>query len=88
MNAARFKVAWIDRGFEPRLKPNPAYPTGIDLDLSDGSEPRCRSELPYPAKRVGFYQIECERCGKTALVTTAGRADDPRSVTLACKVRR
>jgi hypothetical protein len=82
-----FNVQWIDRGFEPRQKPDPKYPTGIDLDLSKGAAATCRAELPYPAKRVGFFQIRCDRCDQSAIVTTAGRPDDPRSVTLACKRR-
>jgi hypothetical protein len=79
-----FKIQWIDRNLDPRYPPDPRYPLGIDLDLSDGAATACTATLPYPARRIGFYLIECKRCGRDALVTTAGRPDDPRSVKLRC----
>lgn len=78
-------IKWIDRGFEPRNRADPRYPTGIDLDLSDGASVTCRATLPYPAKRCGFYSVTCKLCGFSGLITTAGRIDDPRSVRVACK---
>jgi hypothetical protein len=81
------KVSWIDRGFEPTQKPDPNFPNGIDLDLTKG-EPTCRTTLPYPAKRCGYFLIDCTLCGLQVLVTTAGRPDDPRSVRLECKKRK
>lgn len=81
-----FEVEWVDRGREPQVAPNPAYPTGIDIDLSQGAKVTCQSALPYPAKRIGFYHVKCNVCGLTAVVTTAGRIDDPRSLTMACKL--
>ena len=78
------KVVWNDLGREPRAKSNPAYPTGIDLDLSDGAAMSCITTVPYPARRCGVYMIECDKCGQRVAVTTAGRPDDPRSVKLAC----
>ena len=80
-----FQINWIDRGFEPRMLSDPRYPTGIDLDVSNGAPATCKTTLPYPAKRCGFYVVVCEQCGTDAIVTTAGRPDDPRSVKLACK---
>jgi hypothetical protein len=77
-------VTWVDGGRWPRNPPNPEYPNGIDLDLSGGAKAMCLVDLPYPAKRCGFFRISCETCGRTAMVTTAGRVDDPKSVTLAC----
>lgn len=77
-------VKWIDRGVEPRNPPNPDYPDGIDLDMSKGEAATCSGTLPYPAKRCGYFLIECKACGQRAMVTTAGRIDDPRSVRLAC----
>ena len=79
------KSKWIDHGREPRVKPNPLYPDGIDLDISRGAEKTCSTPLPYPARRCGVYQITCEVCGMSTIVTTAGRTDDPRSLKLACK---
>jgi hypothetical protein len=80
-----FNIKWIDRGVEPRQQPDPRYPLGIDLDLSNGAAQACTATLPYPAPRIGYYVVECKRCGCNVLVTTAGRVDDPRSVKLACK---
>lgn len=79
------KVVWHDSGLEPKAKPNPAYPNGIDLD--SGQRPACLVNLPYPAKRVGTYIIECEVCGIRMGITTAGRPDDPRSVQVPCKIQ-
>ncbi len=78
------KVTWIDGHREPACAPNPVYPAGIDLN-GPGEGPRCRTDLPYPARRIGWYSVECETCGQTIMVTTAGRADDPRSLTMACR---
>jgi hypothetical protein len=81
--AANFKVEWIDRGANPTGQPNPAFPRGMDLDISQGQR-SCQGSLPYPAPRIGFYAVECRTCGANAIVTTAGRRDDPRSIRLAC----
>lgn len=79
------KVKWEDFKRAPKVAPNPNYPDGIDLDICKGGEGGCKVSLPYPAKRCGAYHVECDRCGSTALVTTAGRRDDPRSITMPCK---
>ena len=63
---------------------NPAYPAGVDLDLTKGTRPSCTFELPYPAEECGMWLIQCRRCGIAVAVTAAGRADDPRSVTARC----
>jgi hypothetical protein len=80
---ADFKIHWIDRGEKPRLQPNPLFPLGKDLDLSQGRE-GCKDALPWPAPRIGYFVVECRRCGANAIITTAGRPDDPRSIKLAC----
>ena len=77
------KVKWLDSGREPTCKPNPAYPNGIVVDASRGGK-SCKVDLPYPAKRCGAYQVMCKKCGATAMVTTAGRPDDPNAVIMAC----
>ena len=81
---SRIKVEWFDSGREPQCSPNPSYPHGVDLDCVDHSEPFCRVALPYPAKRCGYYFVQCHVCGYTIVITTAGRPDDPRSVLLPC----
>lgn len=81
------EVNWIDRGREPTQKPNPLYPKGMDVDMTNGAKVVCLAEVPYPAKRCGYYALKCTDCGYTALVTTAGRPDDPRTVKVPCKKR-
>jgi hypothetical protein len=80
------KVKWIDAIREPQNAPDPKYPDGVDLDLSNGAAATCSTSLPYPAKRCGLYVITCGTCHTHNVVTTAGRRDDPRSVKLVCKL--
>lgn len=79
-----FDVVWIDGGRSPTQSPDPAYPNGIDLDMSRGRSNYCELALAYPTPRCGQYIIQCRKCGIKVAITTAGRADDPRSVKLAC----
>lgn len=79
------KITWHDSHRGPINPPNPNFPNGIDVDLSRGAALSCQTVLPYPAKRCGQYLIRCETCGYAAILTTAGRVDDPRSVKVACK---
>lgn len=85
----RWSVLWVDRGLEPENPPNPAYPHGIDLRLIKPGHhgPTCKQSLPYPARRIGYFMIECITCGITTVVTTAGRPDDPYSLEMACKLQ-
>ena len=80
-------ITWLDKGREPQCPPYPAFPNGKDADLSDGAEATCRVDLPYPARRCGLYIVRCAACDQTVALTTAGRPDDVRSLTLACKQR-
>ena len=81
-------VTWFDRGVEPTQPPDPAYPHGIDLDIrARPNRPGCKVALPYPAARCGYYRLTCAVCGQHIMVTTAGRPDDPRSVTMDCLPR-
>ena len=79
-----FEVTWFDGGREPQCPPDPRFPNGVDIDGAGGRHPACRVALPYPARRCGQYLIRCSLCGLTAAITTAGRPDDPRSVTVPC----
>ena len=81
-----FEIEWRDAGSEPRCATNPAYPDGVDLDVSRG-RPGCIASLPYPTRRCGAYVVTCRRCGYRAACTTAGRPDDPRSIKVPCKER-
>lgn len=80
-----FHIRWHDFGREPKCKPNPDYPDGIDVDLSAGAEATCSLALDHPTKRCGAYTVHCRDCGLFVVVTTAGRPDDPRSVKLGCR---
>jgi hypothetical protein len=81
-----FAVVWNDRGCPPKNPPDPTYPKGKDVDLSQPGRASCRVDLPYPAARIGMYVVRCEECGATVGVTTAGRPDDPRSVRVPCRI--
>lgn len=83
---ARFAIKWVDSGHEPKNPPNPSYPKGVDLDVSDGAELTCIAELPYPARRIGYYEVICNICGHVSVTTTAGRPDDPRSLKVPCRI--
>ena len=81
---AKVRIRWIDRECESQCAPDPAYPNGIDIDMARGKPRTCTIALPYPAKRCGVHIVDCA-CGHQIAVGAAGRADDPRSLTLACK---
>ena len=80
------KVSWVDSGLWPEADPDPTYPGGINVDISRGASKTCETSLPYPAKRIGHYMVECSSCGLKVAVTTAGRPDDPRSIRVACRL--
>ena len=69
-----------------KVAPNPKHPSGIDIDLAPGVN-GCTTRLPYPAECCGVWLVRCSVCETSAAITAAGRADDPRSVKLACKHR-
>jgi hypothetical protein len=83
-----FDIHWVDAGYKSRIQSNPKYPDGIDIDISGRAMLSCVVKLPYPAPRVGMYQVWCKTCGFSAGVTAAGRPDDPRSVRVPCKKAR
>ncbi len=86
MLAKPFSIEWFDDEREPQEPANPAFPDGIDVDVTGGAK-GCKVELPYPAQRCGKYVVSCNTCGVRAVITTAGRDDDPRSLKLPCKER-
>lgn len=85
MNRGRHTINWIDREREPQVAPNPRFPDGIDIPPQYPERPFCKVSLPYPAKRIGHYIVDCKTCRLSVIITTAGRRDDPRSVALNCK---
>lgn len=96
------KYEWLDEGRNPQNPPDPRYPEGIDIDQTthdridirsgamisaDQDRKTCFTFLrPYPTPRIGKFIVKCDVCGQLAIVTTAGRPDDPRSLRLPCKV--
>ena len=79
-------VEFIDSGREATEKPDPKYPYGRRIDLTTNMLARqCTSNMPYPAPRCGMYRVTCKTCGYSALITVAGRPDDPNIITLPCK---
>jgi hypothetical protein len=81
-----FNIKWVDMKREPQCPPNPNYPNGKHISAPFARK-TCRAILPYPAKRCGFYVVECQGCGVKVAITTAGRPDDPTSIDIPCKLR-
>lgn len=84
---SQFKIEWLDFFREPQCPPDDNFPTGKDLDCSLPRAPNCIATLPYPAKRCGMYIVECIKCEQRIACTTAGRADDPRSLRMSCAIQ-
>lgn len=81
-------VHFIDHGRKATEKPNPDFPDGMTVSLANHAlQKTCTKNLPYPAPRCGLYAIKCRVCGFSGVVTVAGRADDPRVVTIPCKAK-
>lgn len=80
----RSKIAFVSTGRLPQCPPDPAYPLGIDIDLSGGATKTCKTSLPYPAPCCGTWIVVCDDCGYGVAVTAAGRIDDPRTLKVAC----
>lgn len=78
-------VKFNDSGHKSPGVPDPRFPKGVDVSCADSGVETCTRNLPYPAPGVGTYSIVCRKCNFTALITVAGRADDPRSITIPCK---
>ncbi len=79
-------VRFIDSGREPQCKSDPKYPDGKPVNVAPNVLAKtCTFNLHHPAPRCGLYEITCRQCGFVALVTVAGRADDPNMITMPCK---
>jgi hypothetical protein len=82
-------VIFLDSGREPQCKPDPKFPDGKPINLATSPLAKtCTSNVPFPAPRCGLYAIRCLECGFTAMVTVAGRPDDPNTVTMPCQPKR
>lgn len=82
---AKFWVRFEGTGKKAQHPANPRFPDGVDIGAppADGS-PSCVCRLPYPAKEIGAWKVQCTECGAKVGCTAAGRADDPRSITILC----
>ena len=85
MGERQFRCSFVDRRGPPKVAPDPAFPTGKDLDVTRLDGPSCTVAIPYPAEERGVWIIECSRCKYRVAVTAAGRLDDPRSIRVPCK---
>jgi hypothetical protein len=81
-------IYFNDSGREPTGEPDPAFSKGRDINLADNVIQKvCCRNLPK-APRCGSYSIVCRTCGFSAMITVAGRPDDPRTITLPCRETR
>jgi hypothetical protein len=78
------QIEFLSHHRKAKNAPNPKYPDGVNLDLTNGAKVACFADLPYPAQCCGILFVRCRKCGANAAITTAGRLDDPRTVKLAC----
>lgn len=79
------EITFVDRGHKVRRsKPNPAFPNGMQVDMSKGAARACEVSLPYPAERCGVWEVKCRTCGICIALTCAGRPDDPCAVKIPC----
>lgn len=74
-------------GRKATCEPDPAYPDGMVVDVASEGQSACSVELTYPAPEVGVWLLECSICGLSAVITAAGRVDDPKSVRAPCKIQ-
>ena len=84
MRIGHFELEWISQGLKSSEPPNPSYPLGIKLDVSNGARNVCILPMPYPAPCVGVYSIKCTLCGITLGCTAAGRPDDAVQIKIPC----
>jgi hypothetical protein len=80
-----FQIEFKSYNRKAQVAPNPLFPRGMAVDLTNGAAVACLATLPYPAECCGMMFVVCKKCGANAALTVAGRPDDPRSVKLPCK---
>ena len=81
------EVKFLSHNRKPKCAPNPAYPDGMDVDMTGGAKVACLANLPYPAECGGVWIVDCKTCGLRVGITAAGRPDDPRTAKLPCKAQ-
>ena len=68
--------------------PDPQFPNGVTINAANHGQPFCEVALPYPAPECGHYVVRCSLCDMSVAITAAGRPDDPRSLTMPCRLTR
>lgn len=71
-------------GRMPKCAPDPAYPEGKDMDMTQGF-PGCAVTL-HQAPCCGTWIITCAVCNTAIGVTAAARPDDPRTIKIPCLI--
>jgi hypothetical protein len=88
VNTWHFVTFW-DRHRKAQDPPDPRYPRGMIINGPGWAQGKCcKVKLPYPAPSCGNWFIECDQCGANAMVTCAGRPDDPKLYKMRCGVKR
>ena len=77
------EISFLSTGRIATCKPNPDYPNGCDIDVTDGKG-GVWVEIPYPAPCCGTWIVGGGGLARVA-VTAAGRPDDPRRVKIPYK---
>lgn len=84
-SAGEIDIYFFDSGRKAECPPDPKFPDGRLINLAESAiQKTCCRNLPYPAPACGMYMVECRRCGFAAMITVAGRPDDPRMVQMPC----
>lgn len=83
----RLKAAFHDTGRKAKNPPQPGFPDGLHIDAAVNAKRKCSIELDYPSIGIGTWEVRCTVCGVSVGLTAAGRADDPRRVTLPCGIQ-
>lgn len=86
--AKHIKVEFLSHNRKAVCAPNPDYPEGMDVDLTEPQATACQTAIPYPAECCGVWLLQCTACGTSVAVTAAGRPDDVRSVKIPCRTIR
>jgi len=84
----KFRVRWVGGGCGIR-------PRQVDAKFIDGRDvetppdekgnPCCKVDIPYPAKELGAWKVECTECLARITVMATGHLDDPKSVQMPCQ---
>ena len=83
----KFRVRFNGTGRKPIPEdPHKKRPySGVDIvtPCAEGA-PFCVVPIPFPAKEIGGWMVECTECQAKVSCAAHGRHDDPRSITLPC----